>query len=321
MEFGKKREIVDKSLLKKKVIEENKRLSCENSTLSKTIEGKKKEIKSIDKELKSIQKDKVSLQKSLDKDNEMKSLLGEKITSLSTEKKLAEMEVQDIISQVQASDKILDSAEKELNKIEKRIEHLESKKKEYTGIQSRISKAKQELKDVKLDIKASEKALEDIRKEFGDNTVKQNLEATSIKRKLKAQISKLNKEIETLTDDNESLKEESQELSSSKMSSIASMEAERIKLKDDILELQRAMRDKINDESEKIGKLANIADTRAKQVEVMQQLSKKVEKDLAKARKRYEDWRISTLDEVASMKLKGKLKRIDKAGLSDVLNK
>ena len=320
MEFGKKREIVDKSLLKKKVIEENKRLSCENSTLSKTIEGKKKEIKSIDKELKSIQKDKVSLQKSLDKDNEMKSLLGEKITSLSTEKRLAEMEVQDIISQVQASDKILDSAEKELNKIENRIEHLESKKKEYTGIQSRISKAKQELKDVKLDIKASEKALEDIRKEFGDNTVKQNLEATSIKRKLKAQISKLNKEIETLTDDNESLKEESQELSSSKMSSIASMEAERVQLKDDLDEIKSAMRAKINDESEKIGNLANIADTRAKQVEAMMEMSKKAENDLNRARKRYSDWKISALDEVARMKNKGKLENIDKAGLKDVLN-
>ena len=105
------------------------------------------------------------------------------------------------------------------------------------------------------------------------------------------------------------------------MSSIASMEAERIKLKDDILELQSAMRDKINDESEKIGKLANIADTRAKQLEAMQEMSRKAKEDLEKARKRYEDWRISTLDEVASMKLKGKIANIDKAGLSDVLNK
>ena len=321
MELGRKRNVVDKSLLKEKIVEENKRLNNENSTLSKTIEGKKKEIKSIDEELKSIQKDKVSLQKSLDKDNEMKSLLGEKITSLSTEKRLAEMEVQDIISQVQASDKILNSAEKELNKIEDRIEYLEGKKKEYTGIQSRISKAKQELKDVKLDMKASEKALEDIRKEFGDNTVKQNLEATSIKRRLKDQISKLNKEIETLTDDNESLKEESEELSLSKISSIAKMETEKSNLKDDIFELQRVMKNKINDESEKIGQLANIADTRAKQLEAMQEMSRKAKEDLEKARKRYEDWRISTLDEVASMKLKGKLERIDKAGLSDVLNK
>ena len=251
----------------------------------------------------------------------MKSLLGEKITSLSTEKRLAEMEVQDIISQVQASDKILDSAEKELNKIENRIEHLESKKKEYTGIQSRISKSKQELMDVKLDIKASEKALEDIRKEFGDNTIKQNLEATSIKRKLNTQITKLTKEVETLTDDNEFLKQESQELSANKMSSIAFMEAERVQLKDDLDEIKRVMRGKINDESEKIGQLANIADTRAKQLEAMQEMSRKAKEDLEKARKRYEDWRVNTLEEVANMKLKGKLERIDKAGLSDVLNK
>ena len=321
MELGRKRNVVDKSLLKKKIVEENKRLNSENSTLSKTIEGKKKEIKSIDEELKSIQKDKVSLQKSLDKDNEMKSLLGEKVTSLSTEKRLAEMEVQDIISQVQASDKILDSAEKELNKIEDRIEHLESKKKEYIGIQSRISRAKQELKDVKLDMKASEKALEDIRKEFGDNTIRQNLEATSIKRRLNTQITKLTKEVETLTDDNELLKQESQELSANKMSSIAFMEAERVQLKDDLDEIKRVMRSKINDESEKIGQLANITDTRAKQLEAMQEMSRKAKEDLEKARKRYEDWRVNTLEEVANMKLKGKLERIDKAGLSDVLNK
>ena len=320
MELGRKRNVVDKSLLKEKIVEENKRLNNENSTLSKTIEGKKKEIKSVDKELKSIQKDKVSLQKSLDKDNEMKSLLGEKITSLSTEKKLAEMEVQDIISQVQASDKILDSAEKELNKIENRIEHLESKKKEYTGIQSRISKAKQELKDVKLDIKASEKALEDIRKEFGDNTIKQNLEATSIKRKLNTQITKLTKEVESLTGDNELLKQESQELSANKVSSIAFMEAERVQLKDDLDDIKRVMKAKINDESDKIGKLANIAETRTKQVEAMQEMSKKAQDDLNRARKRFSDWKLNAVDEVARMKNKGKLENIDKAGLRDVLN-
>ena len=320
MEFGRKRVVLDKSLLKKKVVEENNRLSRENSTLSQTIEGKKKEIKSIDKELKSIQKDKVSLQKSIDKDNEMKSLLSEKVTSLSTEKRLAEMEVQDIISQVQASDKILDSAEKELNKIENRIEHLESKKKEYTGIQSRISKAKQELKDVNLDTKASIKALDDIHKEFGDESSRQTLESTRLKRKLNTQIDKLTKEVEKLTDDNEILKQESQELSANKVSSIAFMEAERVQLKDDLDEIKRVMKGKINDESEKIGQLANIAETRTKQVEAMQEMSKKAQDDLNRARKRFSDWKLNAVDEVARMKNKGKLENIDKAGLRDVLN-
>ena len=320
MEFGRKRNIVDKSLLKKKVVEENKRLSHENSTLSKTIEGKKQEIKSIDKELKSIQKDKSSLQKSLDKDNEMKSLLGEKINSLSTEKRLAEMEVQDIISQVQASDKILDSAENELNKIEKRIELLESKKKDYTGIQSRISKAKQELKDVNLDIKASVKALDDMHKEFGIESSRQTIESTRLKRKLNGEITKLNKEVKKLTDDNEALKEESKELSASKISSIASMEAERAQLKDDLDEIKGIMRAKINDESEKISKLANIVESRAKQVEAMKEMSKKAEADLDKARKKYATWRLNAVDEVARLKNKGKLENIDKAGLRDVLN-
>jgi len=320
MEFGRKKVVLDKSLLKKKVVEENNRLANENSSLSKVIEGKKKEIKSLDKELKSIQEDKVSLQKTIDKDKEMKSLLGEKIADLSTEKRLAEMEIENIVSQVKASDKILDSAEKDLNKIEKRIDHLEGKKKEYAGIQSRISKAKQELKDVNLDIKASVKALDDMHKEFGAESSRQTLESTRLKRKLNTQITKLNKEVEKLTDDNEALKKESEELSTSKISSIASMEAERVQLKDDLDEIKSAMRAKINDESEKIGNLANIADTRAKQVEAMMEMSKKAENDLNRARKRYSDWKISALDEVARMKNKGKLENIDKAGLKDVLN-
>ena len=320
MEFGRKRVILDKALLKKKVVEENKRLSRENSTLSKTIEGKKKEIKSFDEELKSIQKDKVSLQKSIDKDKEMKSLLGDKVNSLTTEKRLAEMEVQDIISQVKASDDILNSAEKELYKAEKRIELLESKKKDYTGIQSRISKAKHELKDVNLDIKASVKALDDIHKEFGTESSRQTLESTRLKRKLNSEITKLNKEVKKLTDDNETLKKESEELSASKISSIASMEAERVQLKDDLDEIKIVMRAKINDESEKISKLADIADTRTKQVEAMQEMSKKAQEDLNKARKRYSDWKLNAVDEVARMKNKGKLENIDKAGLRDVLN-
>ena len=320
MEFGKKKvQIIDKSLLKKKVVEENNRLSRENSTLSKTIESKKKEIKSLDKELKSFQKEKVSIQKEIDKDNEMKSLLGEKILSLSTDKKIAEMELGDMISQVKASDNILIGAEKELNKIEKRIEYLEKKKKEYTGIQSRINKAKQELKGVNLDIKASEKALDDMHKEFNGESKQQELQAASMKRKLKDEIKSLTKEVEDLAIANKVLQDESAKLSVDKVNSIAAMEREKHSLKEDMLELEASMKARINDESDKILKLGNIIEINSKKAEAMKALSDKAEKDLERARKKYANWRVNVAEEVANMKLKGKLETIDKAGLADVL--
>ena len=80
------------------------------------------------------------------------------------------------------------------------------------------------------------------------------------------------------------------------------------------------MKAKINDESDKIAKLANISETRTKQVEAMQEMSKKAQDDLNRARKRFSDWKVNAVDEVARMKNKGKLENIDKAGLRDVLN-
>ena len=52
----------------------------------------------------------------------------------------------------------------------------------------------------------------------------------------------------------------------------------------------------------------------------MQEMSKKAQDDLNRARKRFSDWKLSAVDEVARMKNKGKLENIDKAGLRDVLN-
>ena len=43
-------------------------------------------------------------------------------------------------------------------------------------------------------------------------------------------------------------------------------------------------------------------------------------RDIAKAKKSYEGWRIKEMEKVAKQVLKGRLENIDKAGLKDALN-
>ena len=67
-------------------------------------------------------------------------------------------------------------------------------------------------------------------------------------------------------------------------------------------------------------------DTEDKYIGWEQKIAKIIEKAdkeegrINKAKERYEGWRIGVLEEVAKMKLKNKVDKIDKAGLSDILN-
>ena len=67
-------------------------------------------------------------------------------------------------------------------------------------------------------------------------------------------------------------------------------------------------------------------DTEDKYIKWEQKIAKitaKAEREEArikKAKEKYESWRIGVLEEVARIKLKKKVDKIDKAGLSEILN-
>ena len=89
---------------------------------------------------------------------------------------------------------------------------------------------------------------------------------------------------------------------------------------DDYNNLSVEMRNKVNDESERIKNLTDVTKDKTKRLETLQTEYNKAKESLEYARKRYADWKINALDEVARLKNKGKIENIDKAGLSDVLN-
>ena len=43
-------------------------------------------------------------------------------------------------------------------------------------------------------------------------------------------------------------------------------------------------------------------------------------RDIADSKKRYDGWKVKAMEDVAKLKLKGRLDNIDKAGLKDIMN-
>ena len=81
---------------------------------------------------------------------------------------------------------------------------------------------------------------------------------------------------------------------------------------------------KVDDELQAVKNL--VGDTEDKYIKWEQKvvrMKSKADKEqdrIKKAKERYETWRISVLEEVARLKLKSKVDKIDKAGLSEILN-
>ena len=307
-EFGQRRKPVipvKKSDLKQAILKKNKALEEKNKGLDASLKSKNKELKSLDKEYSSDSKKYGKLLKDIEFQEERMSkinggiysnerLLADKLKKVS----MAEQEWNDY------KDTVLELEERERKLLDEiaKLEFYKSKctesKNELAGIQVKKDNALDELEVVKASI---------------DDTVKEG-----------------NSKIAYYEDQYDLLEEKAKkhedmvcQFEQRLFDTEAQFKGEEKKLRQ-LLNRSKVEKEKTEDELQALKNLCN--DTEDKYIQWEQKVAKakaKADKEEGrneKAIERFKKWKIGVLEEVARLKLKNKVDKIDKAGLSDILN-
>tara|TARA_Y100000310_G_C20528700_1_gene737379 strand:+ start:103 stop:1029 length:927 start_codon:yes stop_codon:yes gene_type:complete len=302
---GKKPIPISNSDLNQAILKRNNSLKRQNDSLSASIKDQEKQLKSLEKEY---------------------SAESKKLSKLLIDIEFQEDRFQKLKGGVYSTDKLLKSklekaseAESELCEYESIVEKLEDKesllKKEIETLEFYKSKCI----DSKIEL-------------AGIQAKKDNAldELASVKSDISKAIVEGKKRVAYYEDQYDILEEQAKKHEDM----VYQFEQRLFETKDQVLteekNLQYAQskckeeKQKIDDELQAIQNLCN--DTEDKYVEWEQKVKKisekadKEEERIASAKKRFKNWRIGILEEVAKMKLKNKVDNIDKAGLSEILN-
>jgi predicted nucleic acid-binding Zn-ribbon protein len=290
--------------LKKAVVNANNKLKKQNDTISSRIKEAEKLAKSKEKEVKSFEKQMDKRLKEMDIYD--KSLTKIKAEIYSLEKQCSKLKK--VITGLKREES---SQSKALLKIEKVKDDLEEKIAEYEVRSQRAVKLTKDIDSLEI---RKEVAQSDLNKLFKNQEIKnrdiESLKESFIKKKEEFEAKKDAARIESnginldLIDLKESFKKDKKE----KDSIIKDLKKD-ISYQNEELSAVNSLINKAEDEY--IAWQKKIENAK-KDVEIEKRKSQTVKDALA-------NWKINALEEVAKMKLKGKMENIDKAGLSEIL--
>ena len=303
--IGKPKIPIKTSDLKQAVLRKNKSLQIKNKALDSSIEDKEKELKSLEKECSSKSKNFGVLIKDIEfQEERMKKVSG---GVYSNERLL--------------SDKLkkVDKAEKELCKYESTVEELEEKERKLLDEIARLEFYKSKCVDSKVELAGIQakkdsalNELDEVEDEIS-NTVDEAAKKITYYEDQYDALEEKAKKHEDMVHQFEQRLIETQEL----------FKDEENKLKD-LLAKSKVEKEKASNELQAINNLAS--DTEDKYIKWEQKIIKakaKTDKEIERnenAIDQFKKWKIGVLEEVARLKLKSKVEKIDKAGLSEILN-
>jgi len=303
--LGKPRIPIKASDLKQAVLKKNKFLESKNKVLESSLKDKEKELKSLEKEYNSETKKLVSLSKDVQFEEERVQKI--KIGVFSNERLLAEKL------------KKVDKAEKELCEYESAVEKLEDKENKLLD------------KIVTLELYKSK--CEESKTELASIHVKKdNLldELDSINSNIKESVEEGKEKVAYFEDQYDDLEERAKkheemvyQFEQRLIETQDLFKDEDNKLKD-LFAKSKIEKEQANNELQAIKNLCNNSED--EYIKWEQKVAKakvnvdKEEDRNKKAKENFAKWKIGVLEEVARLKLKNKVDKIDKAGLSDILN-
>jgi chromosome segregation ATPase len=298
--------LVKTSDLKKAIVEKNRKLGESVSILKQEIKSLKSEKKQAEKELRSKQAD------CEDVFNELKSA-GKELSavqkkSLSAKKKLDERLVLEATSKGSC------------RRLESSISDLQNKHKDLTG---KIAYLQKEEEEYNLLIQSSKSLKINV-----EHTTDQLARLKSSKSRFKKQTDTAAKKCNEMIDKQDKVKASLEEATESfkaelkvidKKLSIARSKSQKDSkaLEDSVIEKNLLLNEidlmisKAETEYMDLEKKINVAKNNILEEESRQEAVKK----------NFETWKVTAVEEVARMKLRGKMEKIDKAGLKDVLNR
>jgi chromosome segregation ATPase len=302
--FQPKKQTLKKSDYNKAVVKVNDKLKAKNKALESSVKEKEKELKSLEKEYNSETK---------------------KLASLSKDVQFEEDRFQKIKGGVYSNEKLLadklkkvDKAEKELCEYESIVEELKDResllKKEIESLEfykAKCSDSKVELAGIQVKKDNALGELDDMEAEIS-NTIKEGKNKIAYYEDQYDVLEEKAKKHEDMVYQFEQRLIETQDL----------YKDEENKLKD-FLAKSKVEKEQANNELQAITNLCN--NTEDKYIKWEQKIAKakdQVDKEEEKYKKMQENikkYKVSFLEEVARLKLKGKVENIDKAGLSEIL--
>ena len=303
--FQPKKQTLKKSDYNKAVIKASDKLKAKNKSLESSLKDKEKELKSLDKECSSESRKMGKLLKDItfqeDRFQKLKGAIysNEKLLSEKLKKVgVAESELCDYEIGVEK----LEERERKLLDTIASLEFYKSKcsdsKVELAGIQAKKDSALDELSAVENDIS-------NIIAEGKKKIVYYEDQYEGLEEKAKKHEDMVHQFEQRLFETEDQFKEEK-----SKFDELRSKyEKEKQKINDELQAIKNLVGD-AEDEyikwEQKIAKAKAVTD-------------KEVERN-KNAKDQFKRWKIGVLEEVARLKLKSKVEKIDKAGLSDILN-
>tara|TARA_R100000742_G_C4276028_1_gene96842 strand:+ start:682 stop:1641 length:960 start_codon:yes stop_codon:yes gene_type:complete len=314
--IGSKKPVIKKSDLNKLIVNSNNKLKnrnislkSKNSELEKDIKlkeselfdliaGKKSSIESLDKEIKSYESVKIeAYNKATDASNKL-AVINSDVNTL-TEKEAGLL--------------------KDIDKL-----YIENAKqgKLLSNTENALQKAKDNKKEVASELKESKKALSDAKEEYNSfmKSIEDKGHEANLELKEKhALIDSLGLELENLNQESISLSLENKGLKES-IKDIESQISDKVKSADKEISTRKENADKaLNLKRAELKKVTQILERNQKLlVDVENELNNSDAK-LSKTKERFQAFKVSALESVAKMKLKGKIDTIDKAGLKDIL--
>ena len=291
--------------LKQTVLKKNKSLESKNKALESSIKDKEKELKSLEKEYSSETKNLVSLSKDV---------------------QFEEGRVQKIKSGTFSSKRLLDEKLKEINKAEKELC-------EYESAVEKLEDKENKLLDKIATLELYKSKCEDSKAELSSIHVKKdNLldELDSINSDIKASVEEGKNKVAYFEDQYDDLEERAKkhedmvfQFEQRLVETQDLFKDEDNKLKD-LFAKSKIEREQATNELQAIKNLCNNSEDKyiqwEQKVAKAKEKADKEEDRNKKAKENFAKWKIGVLEEVARLKLKSKVDKIDKAGLSDILN-
>jgi chromosome segregation ATPase len=307
---------VSKDDIKSSVRKANERFKSANKKLEAEIAKAKAELKALKAEMKDADK---QAQNALSRVESCKSEISKNFKSLDKSRrdiKASQERLSRSMDEEKCVEINIDTLRKSETKLKRSVSALEKKLLERDGLAASIKNAKAEYKQVKKDLEIGQGELESLRTD--------SIAVRSAKDALDAEFDAFKKNVEL----------QQEEISSS----ISSHEAEKIAKdlahKQHIKLLETQMADK-KEEADSYNALAKKAqddyiavqskilagEKRLEKTKLESELTIKRQQDaIDNIKSRYENWKLNELDQVAKMKLKGKIENIDKAGLKEILD-
>ena len=298
--------LIKPSDLKKSIVGKNKKLS-------ESVKILKEEIKSLKSDKKQAEKDLYSTRADCeDVFNELKSV-GKELAAVQKKIPSAEAKLKGLL---EASSETYSSSKK----LKSAISRLQNK---HSSLTSEISYFNEQKKEHKLFTKSLEMLKVDIELST-DQLAKLKTSKSRFKKQTDDAAKKCNQMIKKHDEVKASLEESTESLKAELKVIDKKLSIARVQCEKDIDSLKANVVEKnlkLDQVDAMISKAENEYITWEKKISVAKNNLLEVEDEIESVKKNFEGWKVTAVEEVARMKLRGKMENIDKAGLKDVLSR